>query len=165
MAKGKPRPLADRVVARNAAVADKIGKVIINPPLDVRLRAGVPPVPEHYVPRKAMMAELAGQLGAGDRATVTGRAVASGDGGHGKTVLAYAYALQFKKRYPGGCDTAQGHAETRYQFRCPIDQVRYPRRTDEHRVLRRGLRGPSFAVTWIYHSRRCMLHTFTPKKI
>ncbi len=50
-----------------------------------------------------MMAELAAQLDDGEPATVTGRAVASGDGGHGKTVLAWAYAHQFKERYPGGC--------------------------------------------------------------
>jgi len=72
-------------------------------PGSIPLKPGVPPVPEHYVPRKALLEELAGQFDEGERATVTGRAVASGHGGYGKTVLARAYAHQFKRRYPGGC--------------------------------------------------------------
>ena len=108
MAEDKREPLVDRVNADKLVVADKIGTVNVTSsalmPASTTLRGGVPPVPEHYVPREGMMAELAAQLDGGERASVTGRAVASGDGGHGKTVLARAYAHQFEQqRYPGGC--------------------------------------------------------------
>ncbi len=78
-------------------------KNIFTVPDSVQLHSGVPRLLEHYVRRKAVMKTLADQLDEGERATVTGQIVASGDGGHGKTVLAYAYAHEYSNRYPGGC--------------------------------------------------------------
>ena len=107
MSDEKRESLVNAVNADSSVVADRIGTVNITRPLSipaaVSLRPNVPCLPEHYVLREAMMRELADKLGEGERASVTGRAVASGDGGHGKTVLACAYAHQFRDRYPGGC--------------------------------------------------------------
>ena len=113
----------------------------------VTLRAGVPPVPEHYVPREAMMKALADQLSKGEQTTVTGRAVASGDGGHGKTVLARAYAHQFKARYPSGCFEVAcetGSLVTALASLVPLDDA-----TDEQRA--------QYAQAMLSREPRCLL--------
>jgi len=66
------------------------------------LASNVPHPPRHYVPRRELMAALVFKLHGDGSAYVTGQAVASGDGGHGKTVLAEAYALERAGDYPGG---------------------------------------------------------------
>lgn len=66
------------------------------------LVSNVPAPPRHYVPRLELMSQLERTLWGDGAAYVTGQAVASGDGGQGKTILAQAYALQYKERYPGG---------------------------------------------------------------
>ncbi len=105
-----PKPTPPDVSVRDGAanvVGGDVGtlnnSIHFAAPGSVPLGGGVPRLPRHYVEREAKMNELADQFGEGDQAAVTDPAVASGDGGHGKTVLARAYAHQFKDRYPGGC--------------------------------------------------------------
>ena len=80
-----------------------------------------------------MLKELADQLGRGERATVTGRAVASGAGGHGKTVLACAYAHQYRDRYPGGCFAVE--CESKSLVTALASLVLMDEATDQQRAL------------------------------
>jgi tetratricopeptide (TPR) repeat protein len=75
----------------------------------VTLRPFSHTVPTHYVPRQALLTELAAKLAAAQQVGVRQTIAAHGDGGEGKTVLAIAYAnaalhgeLGPDHQYPGG---------------------------------------------------------------